>query len=155
MQSLNDAEVAVYPVDVRGLLNYSPTADVSYSPRNISGTAFARSLAARSWLQNSKIDTLRDFAEMRAFYNSNDLVGGFKRAADDSSSYYLIGYYLDTKNDKPGWRQLKVKVHTPHTEVRARNGFFLSPTRQSIPKLARNWRLKMPWPRPSTAQEWD
>jgi VWFA-related protein len=130
---------------------------VSYSPLNISGTAFARSLAARSWLQNSKIDTLGDFAEMtggRAFYNSSDLVGGFKRAADDSSSYYLIGYYLDTKNDKPGWRQLKVKVHTPHTEVRSRNG-FLSPTRQSIPKLARNWRLKMPWPRPSTAQEWD
>jgi hypothetical protein len=29
MQSLNDAEVAVFPVDVRGLLNYSPTADVS------------------------------------------------------------------------------------------------------------------------------
>lgn len=129
MQNLNDAEIAVYPVDVRGLMNYSPTADVTYSPRNVSGPAFARSLAARSWLQNSKIDTLRDFAEMtggRAFYNSNDLVGSFKRATDDSSSYYLLGYYLDTKNDKPGWRQLKVKVHTSHTEVRSRNGFFVT-----------------------------
>jgi VWFA-related protein len=129
MQNLNDAEIAVYPVDVRGLMNYSPTADVTYSPRNVSGPAFARSLAARSWLQNSKIDTLRDFAEMtggRAFYNSNDLVGSFKRATDDSSSYYLLGYYLDTKNDKPGWRQLKVKVHTSHTEVRSPNGFFVT-----------------------------
>jgi len=62
----------------------------------------------------------------RAFYNSNDLVGGFRRASDDSSSYYLLGYYLDTKNDEPGWRQLKVKVHRPHTEVRARNGFFVT-----------------------------
>jgi VWFA-related protein len=127
MQSLNDAEIAVYPVDVRGLMNYSPTRDVTYSPRNVSGPAFARSLAARSWLQNSKIDTLRDFAEMtsgRAFYNTKDLV--FKRATDDSSSYYLLGYYLDTKNDKPGWRQLKVKVHTPHADVRARNGFLVT-----------------------------
>jgi VWFA-related protein len=111
MESLNDAEIAVYPVDVRSLMNYSPTADVTYSPRNVSGPAFARSLAARSWLQNSKIDTLHDSAEMtggRAFYNTNDLVSSFKRTTDDSSSYYLLGYYLDTKNDKPGWRQLKM-----------------------------------------------
>src|SRR5207237_10293371 len=89
MQNLNDAEIAVYPVDVRGLMNYSPTADITYSPRNVSGPAFARSLAARSWLQNSKIATLRDCAEMtgaRALHNGNDLAGGLKRAGDDSSS---------------------------------------------------------------------
>jgi hypothetical protein len=62
----------------------------------------------------------------RAFYNNNDLANSFRRAVGDSSSYYLLGYYLDTKNTKPGWRHLKVKVGRPGTEARARNGFFVT-----------------------------
>ena len=132
MQALNDAEISIYPVDVRGLVNYSPSADVTYAPRNssnLSGSAYAASLASRSWLHNSTLDTLRDFAEMtggRAFYNSNDITGGVRRAANDSSSYYLLGYYLDTTNTKPGWRKLKVSTHRKNIEIRARNGFFVT-----------------------------
>ena len=131
MQALNQAAVSVYPVDVRGLTNYSSSSDVEYAPRGsaLTGPNFARSVAARKWLQNSTFDTLRDFAAMtggRAFYNSNDLAGGFRRAADDSSSYYMLSYYLDTKNTNPGWRQVKVKVNRQDTEVRARNGFFVT-----------------------------
>ena len=62
----------------------------------------------------------------RAFYNTNDLAGSFKRAADDSSSYYLVGYYLDTKNNHAGWRQLKVDIDRKNVEVRARKGFFVT-----------------------------
>jgi VWFA-related protein len=128
IQALNDAEISVYPIDVRGLVNYSPNADASYTGSK-TPNAFAQNLAARGWLQTTTLDTLKDFADMtggRAFYNSNDLASGFKRAADDSSSYYLLGYYLDTKNTKAGWRQLKVKVHKSGTEVRARSGFFVT-----------------------------
>jgi len=131
MQALNNAEISIYPVDVRGLVNYSSASDVNYAPRGaaLQGSAFATSLAARSWLHNSTLDTLRDFADMtggRAFYNSNDLAGGFHRAAEDSSCYYLLTYYLDTSNTKPGWRQLKVKVNRKGAEVRSRNGFFVT-----------------------------
>jgi len=124
MQALNDAEISVYPVDVRGLVNYT-VSDVS-SPR---GSSYARSVAARGWLQDSTLDMLRDFAEMtggRAFYNSNDIEKGYNRAVEDSSSYYLVGYYLDTTNTKPGWRKLKVKTSRPNLEVRARSGFFVT-----------------------------
>lgn len=62
----------------------------------------------------------------RAYYNNNDLVAGFKRAVDDGSSYYLLGYYLDTHNNKPGWRKLQVKVHGKDVEVRARSGFLVT-----------------------------
>ncbi len=62
----------------------------------------------------------------RAFYNTNDLTTSFKRAADDAANYYLLSYYLDTKNTKAGWRALKVKVRRPGTEVRARSGFFVT-----------------------------
>lgn len=127
MQELNNANVAVYPVDARGLVNYmaavDPTAD------HPTGPAGLRQQVSRSWLQSSTIDTLNDFAAMtggHAFYNTNDLVGSFDKAAQDSSSYYLLGYYLDTTDHKPGWRKLKVKVDREHLDVRARSGFFVS-----------------------------
>jgi VWFA-related protein len=127
MLALNDAQVSIYPVDIRGLAN-SP----SFVSGNTSGTfgpGRSRQISNRIWLQQSKIDTLNDFADMtggKAFYNTNDLAGSFKRAADDASSYYMLGYYLDTKNDKPGWRKLQVKVDKKDAEVRARNGFFVT-----------------------------
>lgn len=131
MSALSDSEISVYPVDVRGLVNTSPIVDVTNTGQR-NGSAALRQVLNRSWLQNSSIETLRDFAEMtggRAFYNSNDISGGFKRAADDGSSFYMLGYYLDTKNSKPGWRSLKVKLRhevARGTEIRARNGFFVT-----------------------------
>ena len=126
MEALNDAQIAVYPVDVRGLVSTFPSADTA--SRN-AGTAFASNLRERDWLQFSTIATLQEFAEMtggRAFYNSNDFDQGFRRAVDDSASYYLLGYYLDTKNDKPGWRKLKVKVRDKDSVVHARTGFLVT-----------------------------
>ena len=124
MQALTEAQISVYPVDVRGLVNSSPIADATRSR-----APTARNFTNRAWLQQSSIDTLNEFAEMtggKAFYNTNDLTNSFKRAADDASSYYLVGYYLDTHNNKAGWRQLKVKVDKKDTEVRARKGFFVT-----------------------------
>jgi VWFA-related protein len=128
MTSLNQAQMSVYPVDIRGLVSTSPMGDVNYNGGH-SGSQMLTASVGRSWLQASTIDTLRDFAEMtggKAFYNTNDLAGSFHKAVDDASSYYLLGYYLDTQNNKPGWRQLKVKVNAPHGEIRARNGFFVT-----------------------------
>jgi VWFA-related protein len=128
MQALSEAQISVYPVDVRGLVNTSPVADVTQS-RARSGAALARQISNRAWLQQSSIDTLNEFADMtggKAFYNTNDLASSFKRAADDASSYYLVGYYLDTHNNHAGWRQLKVKVDKKDVEVRARKGFFVT-----------------------------
>jgi VWFA-related protein len=130
MKALNDAQIAVYPVDVRGLVNTSPASDVTARiGRGSAGSAIAQQTFARSWLQSSSIDTLKDFAEMtggRAFYNTNDLAASFHRAAEDSSSYYLLAYYLDVENRDPGWRKLKVKVARKDAEVRSRTGFFVT-----------------------------
>jgi len=126
MAALNDAQIAVYPVDVRGLVSTSPGADTAGGG---GGAAYASNVQGREWLQISTIATLQEFAGMtggRAFYNSNDLAEGFRRATDDSESYYLLGYYLDTKNDKPGWRKLKVKVQGSDAGVHARSGFLVT-----------------------------
>jgi VWFA-related protein len=139
MQALNDAEVAIYPVDVRGLVNYSPIADASVSHLQ-RGNAATQQLSGRSWLHTMTLDTLNEFAEVtggRAFYNTNDLAGAFKRAVDDGSSYYMLAYYLDTKNTKAGWRQLKVKLDRKDVEIRARQGFLVTNVTMN-PQLTRD-----------------
>jgi VWFA-related protein len=118
-QMLADAQISVYPVDARGLVVFFPGPDVS----RIQGlSSFNQALFEASR------ETMVGFAEMtggRAFYNRNDLDFAFKRAVDDSASYYMLGYYLD-KNAKPGWHKLKVKLRKGGEQVRARNGFFVT-----------------------------
>ena len=120
MQAFNDAEISVYPVDVRGLVEGG---DITKSRSSF------RQIVNRTWLQQNSINTLRDFAEMtggRAFYNTNDLTSSFKRAADDAASYYLLAYYLDTHNNRSGWRQLKIKTSRSDVDIRSRNGFLVT-----------------------------
>src|SRR5260370_19297487 len=62
----------------------------------------------------------------RAYYNSNDLVKGFRDAVHDSAEYYMLGYYLDRSKTKAGWRKLAVKVKRDHVDVRARSRFFVT-----------------------------
>jgi len=134
MAALNEAQVSVYPVDARGLVNYLPAADGTIAPGSAAdgiSHGMGRTVQSnnRSWLQSSTIDSLKDFADMtggRAFYNRNDIHNGFERAADDSASFYLVGFYLDTHNDKAGWRKLQVKVQRKDVEVRSRTGFFVT-----------------------------
>lgn len=140
MLALNEAEVSVYPVDIRGLVNNSAFAEGA-NRKVVTGLNASRQLTNRGWLNQSKFDTLNDFADMtggRAFYNTNDLAGSFRRAADDASSYYMLAYYLDTHNDKPGWRKLQVKLdQKKNVEIRARSGFFVTNATMN-PLLSRN-----------------
>jgi len=121
-QLLNNAQIALYPVDVKGLQSVgNPSAAVSNPGRNYTRNMIWRNLDTQS--------TLQTFASMtggRAYYNSNDLVKGFRNAVDDSAEYYMLGYYLDRSKTKPGWRKLSVKVKREHIEVRARSGFFVT-----------------------------
>ena len=124
---LNNAQISLYPVDVRGLRMVGmPSAAKSggSSMRNPS-----HSFSHASSRQMDTEATFQTFASMtggRAYYNSNDLVKGFRDAVNDSSEYYMLGYYLDHSNTKSGWRKLSVKVNRDHMEVRARDGFFVT-----------------------------
>jgi VWFA-related protein len=135
LESLNESNISVYPVDVRGLETNvaAPQFSATRSGSSHSGGGRAPISSGRSWLTESSQETLRDFAAMTggfALYNNNDISNLYKRAVADSSSYYLIGYYLDTKNTKPGWRKLKVRLkdkeQEKRTEVRARTGFLVT-----------------------------
>ncbi len=131
---LNQAQVAVYPIDVRYLTNpkfhgvdepgtkhlpWEPTGDDPYTDI----------LMRDDKEQQEILTTLQNFADAtggRAFFDSNDLQRGFREAVDDNSDYYMLGYYLNRQGKKAGWHKLQVKVSQKGTVVRARNTFFLT-----------------------------
>jgi VWFA-related protein len=123
-QLLNNANIAVYPVDVRGLVNPGITAATritASNARNFFNTAMQNHQQTIATMQ-----MVADITGGRAFYNTNDLAKSFHRATEDSESYYLLGYYRDSGDTKPGWRKLKVDLRAEHVEVRARSGFYVA-----------------------------
>ncbi|HYH00068.1 MAG TPA: VWA domain-containing protein [Terriglobales bacterium] len=134
-QVLNDANMSIYTVDARGLVANSSQ---MYQARTYTAGDFRSWKAAVDrWREEElmfgdSIASLRSFAEMtggKAYVNTNDLTSGFRDAADDSSHYYMLGYYLDSKDMKAGWRNLKVRPRKEGLEVRARKGFFVNSKR--------------------------
>jgi VWFA-related protein len=121
-QLLNDAQVSLYPVDIKGLQTVTlPNASIRKPGKNFGQHALNKQMDTQATFQ-----TFASVTGGRAYYNSNDLVKGFREAVNDSSQYYMLGYYLNHSNTKPGWRKLTVHVKRDHTEVRAREGFFVT-----------------------------
>jgi VWFA-related protein len=128
-QTLADANIALYPVDMHGLMTTSMP-DASYQ-----GKRGGNAQAALGKFENQKqtrnednINTMVTFANQtggKAFYNDNDLVTGFKQAVDDTRSSYMLGYYLG-EDAAPGWHKLHVDVNHAGAHVRARTGFLVN-----------------------------
>jgi hypothetical protein len=141
MRMLQDANIAVYPVDVGGLLPASALSTAT----NISNMQIIQTqgpeggVATRSaslgaveagrFLDpaEAKHSTMRTVAEMtggRPYYNLNDLDELFRRVGFDSGQYYMLAYPLK-EGGKPGWRKLSVKVPTRNgVQVHSRTGFY-------------------------------
>lgn len=119
-KALNQAQVAMYPIDVRGVVDGDK---VMPSLKHLTGSFATRT----DWEYHQTINTFTTFAEAtggKAYYNSNDLEKGFSEAVNDSRSYYLLGYYVNRETAaKPGWRTLAVKSKRKDIRVRARSGY--------------------------------
>ena len=121
LKALNDAQISIYPLDARGLVTDPNYSGDTAGPPSAGDTSDS--------LRQSSLNSLKTFAEMTggvAYYNTNDLASAFGRAVQDSSSYYLLSYYLDRRNNKPGWRRLQVEVSRKDAEVRARAGYLVT-----------------------------
>jgi VWFA-related protein len=121
-QLLNDAEISLYPVDVKGL----QVTSMAGAPVRNPGKNYSRRMQNRQFDTQSSFQTFAEMTGGRAYYGSNDLEKGFREAVNDSAEYYMLGYYIDRSQTKPGWRKLTVKAKREHVEVRARSGFFVT-----------------------------
>ena len=124
MQSLNDADVALYPVDVMGMI---PGGVVPAALRNPSASYNkAVPVALTGDSVRASMESVADQTGGRAFFGTNDIQGAFRSVEKDAASYYVLSYYLNSPDSKPGWRSLKVNVSASGSTVRSRTGFFVT-----------------------------
>ena len=130
--SLIDAQIAMYPVDARGL-----AAPSFFDASNRGFDKFGRSMgrggragsamaAESAMLQNvhSAMQEMADRTGGRAFYNTNDIDGAVRKSIDDGSTYYTLAYYPENKNWNGKFRKIHVKVDRPGVKLRYRLGYY-------------------------------
>jgi len=97
---LASAQVAIYPVDARGL--------------SISTSSDAQ-------------ETMREMAREtggRAYVNQNEIKLGVQRAFEDVAATYTLGYYPENKKFDGKYRSIKVKVKKDGLELQNRRGYY-------------------------------
>jgi len=121
---LSDSQVAIYPLDARGLQG-SALFDVG---NNADSMGVGNSRAAREADDRlAARTTMLDLAERtggRAFYNRNDLDGAVRESIDDGSTYYTLGYYPENKDWNGNFRKIQVKSQRAGVKLRYRIGYF-------------------------------
>lgn len=138
---LNQARVAVYPVDARGL-----TTDIKPGPDEVEWTEIQMGSQYEStadqymdWYRQVRSPmynlftsqlTMRSVAAATggvAFYNSNDLPHAIADAAADSSDSYLLGYYPTNQDWNGKFRRITLKTGEPGLHLRYRQGYYALP----------------------------
>ncbi len=123
---MNRANVAIYPVDARGLMvaqGYKATGSL------IMGAGGSLSQLT-SWLAEINLpqDTMEDLAAStggRAFYNTNDIAGSVRKALDDTRISYVLGFYADDADLDGKYHELHVQLPSHKgIEIRARQGYY-------------------------------
>ena len=130
---LNDAQVAVYPVDARGLIGQllggAEDQGLNAAGQLKAGAEYAQDvqLASRS-LQETQATMQQVAADTggKVFTNRNDLDNSVALSAQDGASYYLLGYTPEGKADGK-FHKIAVKVNRPGVTVRARHGYYAFP----------------------------
>ncbi len=125
-RALNNADIAVYPVDARGLIG-----GMSASSRSVPGGNRSPVFSPQTTGQD-EIATMNEFAVRtggHAFFNTNDLYGAMRRAMDDSRVTYTLGFYPSHNSWNGKFRELKVSVKRGDVRLRFRSGYFALPDR--------------------------
>jgi hypothetical protein len=101
MTALNNANVAVYPIDARGL-SCNPDAIIN-------------------------INTMKNIAAAtggKAFYDRSDLSQGVRAALDDSHQVYLLTYTPQPLSADGTYHTIRVSNSKPGVQLRYRHGYY-------------------------------
>ncbi len=138
--SLASANIAIYPVDLHGLVGgaeNSATSSMAHN-RDIHGAGIANAAISQSDRIEPSQGTMREIADQtggKAYINENEIKEGVALAVADDKASYTLGYYSDNKKWDGKFRKLKIKVENHDAEVRYRKGYFaVDPTQD------KNWK---------------
>jgi len=131
-QSLIDSQIAIYPIDARGLVP-SSVFDASNRGTDKFGRSLGRGGRMGTAISNESAElanvhgAMQDMADRtggKAFYNRNDIDNAIRRGIEDGSTYYTLGYYPSNKDWKGKFRKIKVKVGREGVKLTYRLGYY-------------------------------
>lgn len=149
VRALSDANVAIYPIDARGLVTppaydasrRSPSA-ASLGPGASSGRASTRPPGSANRSASTRLaaihETMDDLAHRtggRAYYNTNDLAKAIHEAVSDSTFTYTLGFYPENEKHNREFHKIKVEVERSHVNLHYRSGYLDVPEAPADDKL--------------------
>ncbi|HEY2360226.1 MAG TPA: VWA domain-containing protein [Candidatus Angelobacter sp.] len=127
---LADAQVAVYPIDARGLIG-SPLYNVASNLSGQGGSSLGGLAMKAEGKQSEELFqshvAMLDLADKtggKAYYNRNDIDTALSDGIDDGSTYYMVGYYPQNKKWDGRFRRIEVKTRRHGINLRYRTGYF-------------------------------
>ena len=121
------ANVAIYPIDTRGLQAVVPGGDARQASGRGQDMFSGRGVAQQFERLDASADTLTSLAGNtggRAFTDTNDFGEAFARVQRDMSAYYLIGYSTTNTVKDGRFRRIQVRVKRDGVRVEARPGYY-------------------------------
>ncbi|MGI8741257.1 MAG: VWA domain-containing protein [Bryobacteraceae bacterium] len=123
VRAVNNANLAIYPVDARGLI-----VDPRFSAENRMADLRPNtrpSLRPPPGVRNQ--ESMRELASRtggRAYYNTNDLKNAIREAVEDARLTYTLGFYPSDEKFDGKFHEIKLQVDRPGVNLRYRKGYF-------------------------------
>jgi VWFA-related protein len=122
------ANVAIYPIDARGLMADPPGGGASKAASRGTGI-FSGSVynSQRAAINNSQetLATLASDTGGKAFLDSNELSLGIVQAQQEYRSYYVLGYYSTNLATDGKYRKITVKLNNNQSaKLEFRQGYY-------------------------------
>jgi VWFA-related protein len=117
-RTANRANVTIYTIDPRGLVGPMSDMDEQVDP-----------MEWQNFIKKSQ-DSLRVLAEQTggiAVVNQNDVTKALQRIDQETSDYYVLGFYSKNPDPTKRHRTIEVKVARPSVDVWSRKGYSLKP----------------------------
>jgi VWFA-related protein len=127
-RALNDANIAVYPVDARGLIGTGMGSAEHASVQNGRQGVIARPDPSGPVSGSDTMNTLASLTGGHAYYNSNGIEESIQRAVQDAELTYTLGFYPPEDSFDLKFHKLEVRVDRKGADVRSRKGYFASLT---------------------------
>jgi VWFA-related protein len=133
--ALSDSRVAVYPVNIGGAqtlhLYDAETIPAITDPANPNFTTYKQDALTRDVrMRNYEQETMHSVADGTGgavCLGDNDLADCIHKAVDDSSKFYEIAYYPDSKDWKGEYRRIILDTKVKGLHLEYRQGYFATP----------------------------
>ena len=140
------ANLAIYPIDARGLMADPPGGDASHAASRGTGIYNGSVYNQQRATINDSQETLYTLAADtggKAFFDSNDITAGIVQAQQQMRSYYLLGYYTTNPAQDGKYRKITVKLNNAiSAKLEHRKGYYASKVWGKLNRQEKEQQLK-------------